>query len=179
MILFDNNWDTDKLEQEALLRQVQKIHLVAYENRSNKGDEEGLAATNHWCLFLELSSIESIRLDMAPGYGSDGLRGKIEISTKSYVCTNKSIRTLTFHPALSVTPRNIVELITQKGRQKYQFTPEWEGCRYWNLILFQDLEADKYIQEGSAQMVALDLASYWAFPAGQENRNMGQGVFRN
>jgi len=66
----------------------------------------------------------SARLDMMPGYGSDGLRGKIEISSKKYGCTNSSIKTPTFAATLGVTVQRIVDLISQKGRQKYQFTPE-------------------------------------------------------
>ncbi|KAK4203378.1 phosphotransferase enzyme family-domain-containing protein [Triangularia verruculosa] len=47
----DNNWDTEKLKPEDLPATVTLVCLVTYENPSNKGDEEGLPPTNHWCLF--------------------------------------------------------------------------------------------------------------------------------
>lgn len=178
MSLLDSNWDCDKLEQGALAGSVRLIHLVAYRNESNKGDGEGMPATNHWCTFLELSDRTSVRLDMMPGYGNDGLQGKIEISSKKYSCTNSSIKVLTFTTTRGVTVQKIVDLISLKGRQKYQFTPEWEGCRYWNLILVQDLEAAGYIDGGSAEAAMPALSSYWVFPRGQEMRAIRKGTFR-
>ncbi|GAB1318413.1 hypothetical protein MFIFM68171_08623 [Madurella fahalii] len=85
---FDGNWESDNLDVNDLGKRVVALHLVAYINENNEGDEEGLPPTNHWCCFLEVPEHKSVRLDMVPGYGSDGLRGKIEISSKVYAQTH-------------------------------------------------------------------------------------------
>jgi len=36
----DSNWDAEKLNQGDLAGRVASIHLVAYTNAGNKGDEE-------------------------------------------------------------------------------------------------------------------------------------------
>ena len=70
----DENWDQTKLEAGNLAQAVVKLHLVAYRNEENKGDKKGgLSPTNHWCLFLETAGHESVRIDMTPGNGSDGV----------------------------------------------------------------------------------------------------------
>jgi len=79
----DSNWDAEKLNHGDLAGRVTSIHPVAYKNAGSKGDEEGLPPANHWCIFLELPGGRSVRVDMMPGYGSQGLRGKIEISSKA------------------------------------------------------------------------------------------------
>ncbi|KAK0666729.1 hypothetical protein QBC41DRAFT_325207 [Cercophora samala] len=175
----DSNWDADKLKAEDLSARVSIVFLVAYENPSNKGDEEGLPPTNHWCLFLKTAGTASasIRVDMTPGYGSDGLRGKIEISSKPYECTNSSIKTLSFPATLGVTVQKIIDLISSKGRQKYQFTPEWEGCRYWNKTVVQDLQSAGYIK-GGAKEAEEALGYYWVTPSGKQKRAIGKGTFR-
>lgn len=174
----DNNWDTDKLEAADLAKAVTTIHLVAYTNENNEGDEDGNPPTNHWCTFLETPDHKSVRLDMAPGYGSDGLRGKIEISSKKYNCTSNNITNVTIRTSLGLTVQKIVDLVSQKGHQKYQFTPEWEGCRYWNYILISDLENAGYIVQGHAKEAFEAMSYYWIHPSGKEAREIKKGTFR-
>ncbi|KAK4188089.1 hypothetical protein QBC35DRAFT_451684 [Podospora australis] len=115
----DNNWDVEKLHPEDLLASVTGIVSA------------------------------SVRVDMMPGYGSDGLRGKLEVSSKLYDCTRNSIKTLSFPATLGVNVKKVLDLISSQGRHKHQFTPEWEGCRHWNKIIIQDLQRVGYIQSGA------------------------------
>jgi len=115
---------------------------------------------------------------MMPGYGSQGLRGKIEISSKGYVRTQNSIKTLSFPATLGVTPQGVIDSIASCGRQKYQFTPEWEGCRYWNQVVIQDLQTAGYIPAGSATTAQEALSYYWVYPKGQEARPIKEGRFQ-
>ncbi|KAI1113632.1 hypothetical protein F5Y14DRAFT_206515 [Nemania sp. NC0429] len=180
----DQNWDTDKLNRSDLPSKVVSIHLVAYPNSNNEGDEKLLLPpTNHWCLFLELidsssGDSSSVRFDMAPGYGSDGLRGKIEVSSKEYNCTSNRIHRITFQVIAPVSVAMIVELVQKNGRQKYQFSPEWEGCRFWNYTFLQDLEKAGIILEGSSEKAEEALSSYFRTPSGVEKREMRIGEFR-
>ncbi|KAK2799838.1 hypothetical protein FQN50_008359 [Emmonsiellopsis sp. PD_5] len=174
----DNNWDTYEFNSADLLRKVSMVHICAYENRDNAGDEDGNPPTNHWAAFLQYGQAASVRLDMTPGYGSDGLRGKLYIASKPYVSTNKAIKSVSF-PMLSVpTAQTITDLINQKGREKYNFTPAWEGCRFWIFTLISDLEAAGFLPAGSGQEVWGVLSQYWRYPTGSEPRAIAQGTFR-
>ncbi|PLB54106.1 kinase-like protein [Aspergillus steynii IBT 23096] len=102
----------------------------------------------------------SVRLDMAPGYGSDGQRGKVEISSKPYVSMHNAIKTLTFHLKAPATVETIIDTINSKGRDKYKFTAEWEECRFWI---------------GKATWDAVSF--YWRSPNGYEPREVKQGTF--
>ncbi|KAF3764148.1 hypothetical protein M406DRAFT_330499 [Cryphonectria parasitica EP155] len=117
---------------------------------------------------------------MAPGYGSDGLRGKVKISSKRYSYTQNHVKKITMPASLGLTVQKIVNLVMHNGRQKYQFTPEWEGCRYWNYVVISDLEAAGYISKGNAKSVLAALSLYWRYPAGsgQEPRKVKEGTFR-
>jgi hypothetical protein len=153
--------------------------LTAFKNESNKGGGDGNPAVNHWCMFLELSSNRSVRIDMMPGYGPDRLRGIIEISSKDYVYTHNGIKTCVFPVTHGVTVQRIVDLISSAGRQKYQFTPEGEGCRFWNLTVTKDLQSAGYVPLGCVEEAESVLSMYWAFPAGFERREIKVGRFRS
>ncbi|KAF4495256.1 hypothetical protein FAGAP_8613 [Fusarium agapanthi] len=174
----DRNWDPDNLEDADLARTVKQIHICAYINENNEGDGEE-PPTNHWATFLEISSSHSVRLDMAPGYGSDGLRGKIEISSKRYRLTNKAIHQLSFPIHGKPKVRDIIALINNHGLQKYQFTPEWEGCRYWIYSMISALEQQGIVESGSASQTWEAVSYYYVNPTGYQSREVRAGTFRS
>lgn len=174
----DRNWDQTKFETGDLHNTVEQIHICAYINENNEGDQEN-PPTNHWATFLEVSKTHSVRIDMAPGYGSNGLRGKIDISSKRYMYTNQAIHMLSFNVRGGTTVKTIVDLIQLNGRQKYNFTPEWEGCRYWIFVLISDLEVAGIVETGSGATARSALSYYFANPSGQEPREVREGKFRS
>ncbi len=175
----DDNWEPDGFKESDLDKQVLFIHICAYLNENNLGDEVGNPPTNHWAIFLENPALKSVRLDMSPGYGTEGRRGKIYISSKEYEHTDKSIHTLTFEVASGVTVGNIVDWINYFQRQKYTFTEEWEGCRYWVYTVLGDLEAEGIIGEGSSSLAWESLSLYHIYPSGAEQREVRKGRFRS
>ncbi|RDH39525.1 hypothetical protein BDQ94DRAFT_133241 [Aspergillus welwitschiae] len=60
----NSNYNTDDLEQEHLQSSVSVIHLCAYKNEQNAGDDDGNPPTNPSAAFLQLPPNQSIRLDM-------------------------------------------------------------------------------------------------------------------
>lgn len=172
------NYDLDNFYSEQLSSQVAAIHICGFRNVDNKGDEDGNSPTNHWAAFLELLDEHSVRLDMAPGYGSDGQRGKIELASKTYAYTQNAIKTVSYAMKKYVTVQNIKDVIDAKGRDKYTFTEELEGCRYWIYTLILDLEAEGIIEAGSAVVAWNAVSSYWRHPSGSEQREVKQGTFR-
>lgn len=106
---------------------------------------------------------------MAPGYGSDGQRGKIEFSSKPYVSTRSAIKTLTFHLKAPATVQTIIDTINSKGRDRYKFTVEY--------TFISDLEASGLVSSGSGKAAWDAVSFYWRSPNGNEPREVKQGTF--
>ena len=83
-----------------------------------------------------------------------------------------------FVPSPGTTARAIVNIISEKWRQKYQFSEEWEGCRCWNLVLIGDMEISRLIPHGSAALIKEALSFYWVFSEGKVSRALQQESFR-
>ncbi|CRG91080.1 hypothetical protein PISL3812_08128 [Talaromyces islandicus] len=171
------NYDTDRFNTAHFQSSVVNIHLCGYRNEKNEGDEDGNPPTNHWAAFLQYPSGGSARLDMAPGYGSDGLRGKIDLASKPYMLTNNAIKSLSFSPKTPITVQSIVNTINSKGRDRYRFTAEWEGCRYWMYTFILDLESAGILASGSGQATWQAVSYYWRNPSGFEPREVKRGRF--
>ncbi|KAI9758726.1 MAG: hypothetical protein M4579_002901 [Chaenotheca gracillima] len=172
-----NNFDTDTLDFGHLSQTVFKIYISGYKNAQNVGDDDGNPPTNHWAAFLQLSEASSVRLDMAPGYGSDGLRGKIELASKEYVSTRNAIKTLSFALEIPTTVKAILDIIVSNGRDKYMFTEEEEGCRFWIWTLLSDLEAAGIVSKGSADATLEAVSYYWRTPQGTDANPLKEGRF--
>jgi hypothetical protein len=121
----DRDWDIDSFQSSDYTKRPISIHICAYRNASNAGDEEGNPPTNHWAAFLELEGGRSVRIDMSPGYGSDGRRGKIVLSSRNYAYTQNAIKALSFPIIGSTTVQTFINLINNNGRERYNFTPVW------------------------------------------------------
>ncbi|GAB1318412.1 hypothetical protein MFIFM68171_08622 [Madurella fahalii] len=175
-----NNWDVDNLKSGDLDAAAQMIHLCTLRNDFNEGDEAGEPPTNHWTICLQHSPTTCVMLDMVPGYGSDGLRGKIEttsIGDKPY--TDETLHAFTYKPSRNVTVADVVQIINEKGRDRFNLSPEWEGCRFWLSVVMGDFEDVEVVDKGSAMTALEALRQYWMNPEGSEPRVMREGVFRN
>lgn len=103
---------------------------------------------------------------MAPGYGDDGLRGKIQVKSLDSPYTHETLRKLTFKPSEGLTIGQLLTHISSKGRQKFSFHPSWEGCRHWLAVVLMDWEELGAIEAGSAAMAKEALGRYWVNPEG-------------
>ncbi|KAI9726871.1 MAG: hypothetical protein M1834_001467 [Cirrosporium novae-zelandiae] len=106
-LAMNSDWDSSKFDTTDLGKSVITVHICGYTNQWNKGDETGRPPANHWTAFLELSGRESVRLDMAAGYGSDGRRGELEICSKPYPSTKNAIKMVSFTPLGAPTVKTI------------------------------------------------------------------------
>ncbi|KAI1113631.1 hypothetical protein F5Y14DRAFT_417309 [Nemania sp. NC0429] len=175
----DDNWDCTDLEAASFAPEIQQVHLCALRNEFNEGDEAGEAPTNHWVLCLETSKSSSIMIDMAPGYGTDGLRGKIQVSLCNGCYTDEALQVFSFTPKRVATVGSVLEFIQSRGRQAFNFSPEWEGCRHWLSVVMADLDHAGWIAEGSSVTARDALLKYWRNPEGSEPRVMREGLFRS
>lgn len=134
----DGNFDFDHYKVKDDNEPILFLHIVGYINEHNLGDGE-IPPTNHWASFLEIAR-GSVRLEVAPGYGNTGQRAKIELSSKNYQCTKNAIKRMSFSLVRGTTFKTIIDIIISHGCQKYDFTEELEGCRFWVATLVRDLE---------------------------------------
>jgi hypothetical protein len=172
-----DHFGTSKFKESDLEQVVERIHLCGYMNEDNVGDDDGRPPTNHWAIFLQVDPKKSVKLDMIPGDGDDGLLGYIVLESKGYNMTNKGIRSLTFIPTCEFPVSDVLNLIMKNGRDKYIFTEEEEGCRFWICTLVRDLEEAGKLLKDSAATALSTLGSYWVFPSGSVPRKMEAGTF--
>ena len=104
---------------------------------------------------------------MAPGYRSDRLQGKIEVSSREYVSNWKSIKPLTFEANGKTKLKTVAGLISENGLEKNTFTQSMERCGYWISILISKLEAAGILPSGSAEKPAEAVSRYWRNPTGR------------
>ncbi|KAK0719358.1 hypothetical protein B0H67DRAFT_484689 [Lasiosphaeris hirsuta] len=173
------NFDLDNLTAADLLAKVKSLHLCALRNEHNEGDETGQPPTNHWALCLEIPNKSSVMFDMAPGYGSDCLRGKVELSSLKETYTEETLRVFTFKPIRSMIVDNLKRFTTEKGRDAFNFSPEWESCRHWMSVVMKDLEDAGWVERGSAKRAREALLRYWRSQEGDEPRVKREGTFRS
>lgn len=178
LLSFTENWDLDDFTPDNLTASVELIHLCALRNELNEGDEAGEPPTNHWTTCLQITKSSSVMLDMAPGYGSDGLRGKIAATSLGEPYTDETLKAFSFKPVKAITVGDVFRLIMDKGRDRFNFSPEWEGCRFWMGVVIEDLEDAAIVQAGSAVMAKEALLKYWRNPEGSEFRVLREGTFR-
>ena len=171
------HFGTSKFEEVDLEGVVEKVHLCGYANENNEGDIDSRPPTNHWTIFLQLGSNRSVKVDMIPGDGDDGLLGFIVLESKKYDMTNKRIKSLTFIPPCTLLVKDVLALITEKGRDRYTFTEEEEGCRFWICTVVKDLEGAGKVPKDSSIESDLTLSRYWGFPSGFSPRIMEAGTF--
>lgn len=174
----DNNWDVDSFDPQRISAIIEGIHLCALRNELNEGDELGGPPTNHWVVCLQTSPTSSVMIDMVPGYGSDGLRGKIEVVTLSQPYTDETLRVFSFNPTKTLTTEQFFAHMSDRGRQKFNFHQSWEGCRYWISVLMADWEELQLVAPGSASSAKEALTTYWVNPEGSYPGEMNEGVSR-
>lgn len=173
-----DNFDLDNFDATAAQADLQAIHLCCLRNELNEGDEAGQPPTNHWVLCLQTSETSSLMFDMAPGYGSDGLRGKIGVLPLDEKYTDETLHVFTDQPLRTVNIQEFMQLVCENGRDAFDFSPEWEGCRFWLMVVMRDLEEAGWLEKGSADQAREVLELYWRNPEGSEPRVMREGTFR-
>jgi hypothetical protein len=124
----DGNWGTSRFHATSLTEAVQQVHFCAHENAQNAGSGSQ-PATNHWSLFLEIDPNRLVQVDVAPG--SPHLPGMVILETKRYNVTNNKVYDVCSQVPAGTTVETILQLIIDKGHDRYVFAPVGERCRYW------------------------------------------------
>ncbi|KAG6249590.1 hypothetical protein E4U49_008180 [Claviceps purpurea] len=169
----NGNWDPFYFRHEDMKSTVKHIHVYAHIYETNYGNQ-----ANHWVVYLEISPIHSVRLDMSPGLGDDAVRGRLSISTKNCTYTNNMLHHFAFQTRGEPTVEDFVKLINANGLQRYDFTPEFEGCAFWVYILIAYLEQAHFVAVGSAARTKESVSYFYIYPVGQLRQELIRGIFR-
>jgi hypothetical protein len=86
---------------------------------------------------------------------------------------------MSFPIAGGTTVAAIFDVIVARGHQKYEFTEDLEGCRFWLYTFVNDLEEMGLIPKGSAAAAWGVMSYYWRYPQGQDVRAIQRGTFRS
>jgi hypothetical protein len=174
-----DTWGTSKFRVLDLEKVIAVVHICGYKNQGNEGDLGGRPPTNHWAAFLEVHGGGSVRFDMVPGDGSDGLTGMVIIESKRYKVTDNATKTVSFAAHGRPTVNTVTSLISRLGRDKFKFTENEEGCRYWIYTLISDLEDADIVATGCKGEAWASLSKYWRDPpgSGSQPRSIDQGTF--
>ncbi|KAG6042389.1 hypothetical protein E4U39_006022 [Claviceps sp. Clav50 group G5] len=175
----DQNWEKSNFTRNDLYSKVDYIHICARENETNIGYNNS-PPVNSWFIFLEISALHSVRLLMSQNWGAQNLRGRLEIATKDYAFTHNAIHQLSFRTIGGPKVKDIVDMIKAKSLQKYEFTPDWEGCRFWVYIFICHLKREGFIESGSVGKAELAISYYYIYPSGRRVlRKAKEGTFRS
>jgi hypothetical protein len=79
-----------------------------------------------------------------------------------------AIRTLSFRVVQKISAQTITDLISTNKRQKYNFTDEMEGCRFWVYSIISDFEGGGIVDHGSAASTLNTVSYYWRYPHRRE-----------
>lgn len=180
VIVMDQNWVQKQFKEHDLQMTVNRIHVCVCRDGANADlEDQAFPPLNHWVIFLEIAYDHSVRMNMTPGGGPEGLQGELEISTKKYMFTDQTIHRLVFPTRGQPKVEDIVKLINANGLQKYDFCSEWEGCRFWVYTFISHLERVGVIESGSAARTNQSIPYYYLNSLERIHRRARKGTFRS
>ncbi|KZO90239.1 hypothetical protein CALVIDRAFT_410407 [Calocera viscosa TUFC12733] len=110
---------------------------------------------NHWRLFFCDASSTSVIFDMTPG--QNGTDGVVLINKVAYRISNNIVAQVTLTPNGLRSAAEYLQLIVDKGRDRYRFTADGEGCRAWIRTIVDDMEKSGKISGGSLQCLDTEI----------------------
>jgi hypothetical protein len=146
---------------------VKTLHIVACKNEFNE-PEEGGEIGNHWFSLLELENGRSVSVDMMGGDGGGRMGLVLLESHAGRLTTYEEVHRVSIGVAVERTVKDFLKCLVEKGRERYRFTVEITGCRWWNLIAVGDWEEAEMIEAGNLERVKEEISRYWD-PEGRED----------
>ncbi|KAK2808770.1 hypothetical protein FQN50_004442 [Emmonsiellopsis sp. PD_5] len=82
------------------------------------------------------------------------IMGTLERKFCLYEVSNTALHNIDLRTIEGLTVGKIIDLLEQKGRDKYQLAPSGVGCRFWVKTMLQDMEDAGYIDPTSPTRVS-------------------------
>lgn len=116
----------DQLKVQKLIVGAQPPNLV---------EPQSSAKVNHWLFYLQTCKNASVSLDMAPSGNAgkrdkDGTVGILLVKDLDYGVSRTVVKRLEVSLTSSVTVKDLVSALEDKGYEHYDFNKLGIGCRY-------------------------------------------------
>ncbi|KIY45242.1 hypothetical protein FISHEDRAFT_49598 [Fistulina hepatica ATCC 64428] len=175
----DCHWDVEGFRMSDLTCTVIRIHFCAAINEDNE-TEGKRPPTNHWMIFLQTGVHSSVRISVTSGESSR-YPSLIELTSKSYDRSENTNITISADAAPGFTVESILTFLIEKGRDRYRFTDDYEGCRFWAMVVACDFVKACCVEPDFARRIADAIRYYYPDPRGQNKepipRQLQAGVF--
>jgi hypothetical protein len=124
---------------------AQSISIVGY-----PVDPSVASGVLHWHLFLSLQGGHHVSVDMPP-VGADGRTGVLIMrSLEGTSDGGEPVAKFSREAEQSdTTAQAVLDLLIARGRNKYRYTDDGSGCRYWCEVVLGDLEEMGLVAKGS------------------------------
>lgn len=177
----DDHWVTTNFDRTLLDRIGFTMYAIAYRTDENSsGDSEA-----HWALLFQYEVEACVRVEMTRGYGANNngrQRGKIHLSNvkpfdhSSSSGWGKHIVQM-FYTRNFPSIQDFIDVLVSEGRQRYTFTEEGEGSRFWAATVIADFTKAKLLPKDSGDEFRKALAFDWRGPGTYDSRPVREGTF--
>ncbi|KKA24800.1 hypothetical protein T310_1159 [Rasamsonia emersonii CBS 393.64] len=154
------------------------MYACAYRTDENStGNSEA-----HWALLFQYEVEACVRVEMAQGYGANGREGKIHLSNvKPFDASPASnwgghIVQL-FYTRNFPSVQDFIDVIVNEGRERYTFTEEGEGSRFWAATVIKDFTKAKLLPKDSGEEIMKAISFDWSGPNIYDPRPVREGTF--
>lgn len=136
-------------------------------------------AVNHWAFHCAISQDKSIRIDPSP---SADLSLVVIVSTEDYPYAYNAVKVAKLN-TIDLTIGGFINLLVTQKYDKYQFTPNGVGCRYWVSCVMKLLRTEgKLTDDAEVQAVNDAMRITWGgdeqpLPAHQHTQIEEGGFF--
>ncbi|KAI9748179.1 MAG: hypothetical protein M4579_007291 [Chaenotheca gracillima] len=110
--------------------------------------ESDTRSGNHASIFLLTVGGGSIRLDVYKRTSVDTM-GTYRQQVCNYQESRTAVTSFDVQPSRGLKVHHVIDLITNKGRDRYRLAPSGLGCRFWVFTVINDLNAAGQISTSS------------------------------
>ncbi|KAF9011640.1 hypothetical protein BDZ89DRAFT_487042 [Hymenopellis radicata] len=155
------HWDAEDFDilSTPLSATVGRIHFCAANNDRNEPLEEGAQPVNHWMIFLQTGNTTSVRLSIRSGETS--YPALIDLGSKTYIVSHFAPVVVSSNVTQGITVERIFRMLIENRRDRYIFTDQHVGCRYWCYCVADDLERQGWVDRGFAHRVYQKASWYY------------------
>ncbi|KMU82186.1 hypothetical protein CIHG_10580 [Coccidioides immitis H538.4] len=115
--------------------------------------ESDTRSENHTSIYLLTGQRSSVQLNMIKA-NPTAVMGTLERKFCLYEVSSTALHNIDLRAIEGLTVGKIIDLLEQKGRDKYQLAPSGVGCRFWVKTMLQDMEDAGYIDPASPTRVS-------------------------
>jgi hypothetical protein len=150
--------ESDRIDKSSLTESDLDLHVLILYLCGFPPEAARYPLTNSWAVFLQTSPFESVSVRIQRSGTSDAFM-RLESRNEVYPCG--AVRVLLFRTIGQPTVRQLIEILLQRGRDRYRFTESGRGERFWYYRIMKDWEEAGILADYGIAMVKENLEIYW------------------